>query len=156
MQKNVEVRQKNSQLNRHALQTKSKTKEHTPLLGILRMKTQPTYSLFTVTDGHKKNNGPFVVSVLVNSTPLCLEVDTGAAITIISKDTYHHALSDTPPLEPSSRILRTYTGEQLNVLGVLKVNIQYQSQTADLELTVVEGSGPSLLGRDWLQVLTLD
>ena len=115
-----------------------------------------TYSLFTVTDGHKKNNGPFVVSVLVNSTPLCLEVDTGAAITIISKNTYHHTLSDTPPLKPSSRILRTYTGEQLNVLGVLKVNMQYQSQTANLELTVVEGSGPCLLGRDWLQVLTLD
>ena len=36
------------------------------------------------------------------------------------------------------------------VAGEINVVIKYDSQTADLTLTVVEGSGPSLFGQDWL------
>ena len=34
--------------------------------------------------------------------------------------------------------------------------VQYEQQMQELPLTVVAGDGPSLLGRDWLQHLTLN
>ena len=40
--------------------------------------------------------------------------------------------------------------------GCIRVSVKYQSQQEDLNLLVVAGSGPSLLGRDWLQTLRLE
>ena len=52
--------------------------------------------------------------------------------------------------------MRTYTGEAMPVAGEMNVVVKYGLQTANLILTVVEGSGPSLFGRDWLGQLQLD
>ena len=53
-----------------------------------------------------------------------------------------------PTLESSVIKLRTYTGEQLSVLGTLSVPVTYQDQhIKDLDLLVVKGDGPSLFGR---------
>lgn len=38
----------------------------------------------------------------------------------------------------------------------MSVEVKYGSQTSHLSLIVVEGTGPSLFGRDWLQHLRLD
>ena len=48
------------------------------------------------------------------------------------------------------------TGENLDVVGSVSVDVRYKEQTAHLPLTVVVGSGPSLFGRDWLLHLILD
>ena len=42
------------------------------------------------------------------------------------------------------------------VLGEMNVEVEYGSQISILTLTEVEGSGPSLFGRDWLGQLRLD
>ena len=52
--------------------------------------------------------------------------------------------------------LRTYTGEKLPIIGSVSVTVEYKCQLEELRLLVVEGSGPSLLGRDWLGKLRLD
>ena len=36
------------------------------------------------------------------------------------------------------------------------MSVSYKNQTAKLPLVVVEGNGPSLFGRDWLQHINLD
>ncbi len=59
-------------------------------------------------------------------------------------------------LKESSVLLKTYTGERLAVVGDVDVKVQYKNQTRDSVLTVVTGNGPSLLGRNWLQHLTLN
>ncbi len=57
----------------------------------------------------------------------------------------------------NSTVLLTYTGEKLAVLGEMDVRVQCQQQPAqDLVLTVVDGDGPSLLGRNWLQGIKLN
>ena len=52
--------------------------------------------------------------------------------------------------------LKTYTNEKLSVLGQLDVTVRYGDQVQKLIITVVDGDGPSLLGRDWLKQLRLN
>jgi hypothetical protein len=59
-------------------------------------------------------------------------------------------------LKDSSVILRTYSAEQLPVLGEMNASVTYGSQRKELPLLVVEGHGPNLLGRDWLLQLRLN
>lgn len=64
--------------------------------------------------------------------------------------------SQAPPIEPTNAKLRTYTGEELTLHGRLTVRVVYGQQSATLPLLLVDGSGPSLLGRDWLAIIKLD
>ena len=50
-------------------------------------------------------------------------------------------------------LLRTYSGERLNIHGEIKVDVQFRDNQARLNLLVVVGNGPSLMGRDWISVL---
>ena len=61
-----------------------------------------------------------------------------------------------PVLSPSTIKLRTYSGEELQVMEMMTVEVCYKTQQHSLPLVVVEGDGPSLLGRDWLGKLRLD
>ena len=59
-------------------------------------------------------------------------------------------------LKPASLRLRTYTGEPIRVEGELIIPVRYGSQTKELDLIVVQGDGPSLFGRNWLDHFQLD
>ena len=59
-------------------------------------------------------------------------------------------------LRPSSIRLKTYTNERIDVVGQLNVHVKYGDQTAPLVLLVVDGDGPSLMGRNWLRYIRLD
>ena len=52
--------------------------------------------------------------------------------------------------------MHTYTGEAIKVLGQITTGVNYCNQHANLPLVVVAGTGPSLLGRDWLVAIKLD
>lgn len=52
--------------------------------------------------------------------------------------------------------MRTYTGEQIPILGIIETHAGYKDQTHDLSLTVVEKNGPTLLGQDWLEFFIFD
>ena len=41
------------------------------------------------------------------------------------------------------------------VVGEMKVEVSYGEQNAKLSLYVVEGQGPSLMGRDWIRQIRL-
>ena len=59
-------------------------------------------------------------------------------------------------LRSSDPVLRTYTSETVSVIGELEVEVKYESQTKHLSLLVVPGSGPSLIGRDWMSHITFN
>ena len=53
--------------------------------------------------------------------------------------------------------LCSYSKERIPVVGCCEVNIAYNCQkVTKLPLVIVQGSGPTLLGRDWLSRIRLD
>ena len=61
------------------------------------------------------------------------------------------------PLQKCTRRLKTYTGDEIPVLGECQSAVRYKGRTpVMLRMIVVKGDGPSLLGRDWLKHLKLD
>ena len=59
-------------------------------------------------------------------------------------------------LTPSDTRLRTYTGQQIPVLGQAKVHVSHREKSAMLPIFVVGGKGPNLLGRNWIQGLDME
>ena len=98
---------------------------------------------------------PIQVDVSVNGVPVTMEVDTGAAVSVMLCR-QQEELFPAAELQPSRISLRTYTAESVPVLGALPVQVTYGTQSKDLSLVIVQGSGPALLGRDWLSHIKLD
>ena len=103
-----------------------------------------------------QSSHPITVDMVINSTTLSMEVDTGAAVSVISEDT-SKALFPDMALQPTQIVLKTYTGEQMQVRGQMTVEVQYQDQLSkSLTLLVVAGNSPSLLGCNWSAHFHLD
>ena len=77
-------------------------------------------------------------------------------MSIMSRSVYSSLWKVSPPLERCDMTLKTYSGKQLPVIGKTYVLARYKGQSEQLPLLIVENSGPTLLGRDWLQHLRLD
>ena len=52
--------------------------------------------------------------------------------------------------------MKTYSGEILKVKGIATVEVSFNQQTASLPVVILEGNGPTLFGRDWLNHIRLD
>lgn len=84
-----------------------------------------------------------------------MELDTGAAVSLISKGKYDSNLQHIP-LQPTDIILKTYTGEALAPVGVISVAVKLNNQSARLPLYVVNSDAPPLFGREWLRAIKLN
>ena len=103
----------------------------------------------------KRGSHPITVEVKANGKPLLLELDTGAAVSVISEREQKEKFPDAA-VRSTHVGLRTYTGESIGVIGEMDIQVVYGSKTHSLSLLVVAGEGPALLGRDWLRHLRLD
>lgn len=101
------------------------------------------------------NADPFTVPVNVDGVLLTMELDTGAAVSVISWREFQR-LFPRKRLQPASLKLRTYTGAIVKPKGLAKVVVRHNDQCVELPLYVVDSTGPALLGREWLQDIRLD
>ena len=116
------------------------------------------YTMFHVAS---KDKEPYRVEINLNGFSTSMGVDTGEAATIISEETFKkisQGNSAQRKLEkkPTQVKLRTYTGESVKVLGTVDVVVLYEGQQKELSTLIVEGSGPNLLGRNWLKDVKLN
>ncbi|XP_059929766.1 uncharacterized protein LOC132473577 [Gadus macrocephalus] len=97
------------------------------------------------------------ISVLprVNGKKMEMELDTGAAVSLIYWELYKSKLSKLP-LQPTEIMLKTYTGEPLAPEGVIKVQVKLNKQCAVLPLYIVKVDAPPRFGREWLRVIKLN
>ena len=94
------------------------------------------------------------VELTLNMIPISMELDTGAALSLINTATYYKiAQSSQLPLQMSNVMLKTYTAECINICRSAEVKVYYQGKTEVLRLQVVEWEGPNLLWHDWLEIL---
>ena len=106
----------------------------------------------------KEQAEPYVVDVLVSNESLKMEVDTGAAVSVMNEDTYTLLKKKHPNLQlKESKVrLNTYTGEQVKVLGQVETSVKYEDQEGVWPLLVITGKGPNLIGRNWLQKIKIN
>ncbi|KAF0312266.1 uncharacterized protein FJT64_016994 [Amphibalanus amphitrite] len=122
-----------------------------------RVPEDEVYSLFHLQTGLGKRRPPLLVDLTLDGQPVKMEVDTGAAVSVCSVADFDRLWPDRGPvLQPCSVQLKTYSEEPIAVLGQVEVDIDYAGQSARLPLVVVDGSGPCLFGRNWLEYIRLD
>lgn len=85
-----------------------------------------------------------------------MELDTGASVSLMSEEAYQQIQDSGAALRESKARLYTYTGDPVGVLGTTEVRVEHNNQTAVLPLIITQGTGPALLGRNWLSALDLD
>ena len=100
----------------------------------------------------KGQAAPITVDVTVNDVPVTMEVDTGAAVSVMSRQ-QQQKLFPQAQLRPSQVVLRTYTAEKVAVVGILPVRVAYEGQEHDLPLVIMQGNGPAL--SEWLAKIRL-
>lgn len=103
----------------------------------------------------KSQSPPIFVTVMINECEVSMEVDTGAAVSIVSEQTRRKCFGMVPVMKTDLE-LRTYTSEPIKVLGKCSVAVKYGTQSVNGDIYIVEGHGPSLLGRDLLRQIKLD
>ena len=99
-----------------------------------------------------------MVSLEIENRTLQMELDTGAAFSVISEATCQASFADVK-LRKSNILLKTYTDERIPVIGKLHIHVRYGEQRAPLVLLVVAGDGPWLpvappQPRDCIQTFT--
>ena len=111
------------------------------------------YTMYTI---GSKTTKPFIVNVELDGVHTNMEVDTGASVSIMSEERFTALQDKVTVLRSSGAKLVTYTGESINVVSAAVVTVKYNEQVATLPLIITSGTGPSLLGWDWLSALKLD
>ena len=101
-------------------------------------------------------HSPINVPLLINGKSVNFQLDTGAALTVITQDDFNKVATGDISVQQCAKQLQTYTGESVPVVGECDVNVRYKKKDVQLPLVVVEGAGPPLLGRNWLQHIKLD
>ncbi|XP_048578018.1 uncharacterized protein K02A2.6-like [Nematostella vectensis] len=96
------------------------------------------------------------VTITVNGKEIPMEVDTGAARTVIPEKLFKENFGHLK-LKNASTSLKTYSGSVLPLIGETEVLVEYEGQSAKLPLIVAKvESKPAILGRNWLSVVKLN
>lgn len=81
--------------------------------------------------------GVIVVEPSIFGTPIYMELDTGAAVTVMSHRNFNINFPDKANLLSASDLrLRTCSGELLKPVGVIRVPVTYKEQSKELDLYV--------------------
>ena len=101
-----------------------------------------------------KEGKPLYVEVSIEGHCLKMELDTGAAVSLLPYRIDHERFSHLHvPIHKSKACLKTYTGEKLYPHGQITVNVQKGGSHSKQPLLVMNGP---LLGRNWLAEIAVN
>ncbi len=76
------------------------------------------------------------VTALLEGQPVKMEIDTGAAVSLVLDVVYYEKFCHLP-LTPPDVTLKTYTGESVTMKGLTQVTVELNKQTKKLPLYVI-------------------
>ncbi len=92
----------------------------------------------------------------MNNVRVTMELDTGAARSLMSKRTYYSSFENPPKLKKSQTQLCKYGNVPMDIAGEVTVNISTSNGgNRNLVLLIINEDGPSLCGRDWINALEI-
>ncbi|XP_062698443.1 uncharacterized protein K02A2.6-like [Aedes albopictus] len=96
---------------------------------------------------------PCVVRVSVNGVQLKMEIDCGAAVTVISRDHYRKHFSQVPVKKCNSRLV-VVNGQRLGIFGKIEADVVVDNNQKRANLIILDGPGKfvPLFGRDWMDL----
>ena len=96
-----------------------------------------------------------MLQVIVENELIDFELDTGSALTCISKNLFTNLFSNRKSLElrPAGTRIRVANGSTVNNVLICEVNIRFRlAKYCKAQLYVIDGPFPSLIGRDWISL----
>ena len=117
-----------------------------------------TYHNYSIYELSNCRDQALTTTLILNGARHVMEIDSGAAVSVISTQTYKSLWpKQLPELQPSMDRLRMYNQTVIPVDGIINISVETGTGAKQtLPLRVVKGSGPSLVGRDWLRQIKLD
>jgi transposase InsO family protein len=113
------------------------------------------YTIKLVTQ--RKAHTPILrVPVLINKRRAVMDLDTGAAESVISSNTYRQLGLNPALIRSTNTLLRSYSGNTIPTEGVAEVTVEYQREKATVQLFVVKSDTESLFGMSWLVALGME
>lgn len=104
---------------------------------------------------HKIIADPLMTDVSINDTVFSMEVDTGTYVTAMSEYDWKKMLPNTP-LHKCDFLLTSYGGIPLQPIGKLRsAKVNLNNKQKYLDVYIVKGKGPILIGRQWLKAFDL-
>ncbi|CAI6365252.1 unnamed protein product [Macrosiphum euphorbiae] len=99
---------------------------------------------------------PFNIKLNVGGNLINFQIDTGSSITAISYDEFMKVKFKTKDLINSDISLKGYTGTLIEPVGFLRVKVLFKDHVVqDLKLYIIKGNGPPIVGRDWIDRLSI-
>ena len=89
-------------------------------------------------------NAKPLMEVYINGQRVWMEIDTGAAVSVISQKILRI------PVQQSAKQLRSATGQILELAGEAKVKAQVKGKREVVKIYIAKGECPALFGRDWI------
>ena len=96
---------------------------------------------------------PWMVTLMVQNRLVEFKMDTGAAVTAITEETYH--VLEQPKLVSAQKNLCGPAQQRLEVLGLFEENLTSQQKSALTEIYMVRGLKTNLLGLPAITALHL-
>ena len=111
-------------------------------------------SLYKV-DENEKDYSKIKIIMAVENFDYEFEIDTGSPISAISELFYKQSKLKSINIHKTERMFRSYTGDPIIPIGILKVKVTFKDSEKLLDLFVMPGVSQPIIGREWLNTFKI-
>ena len=113
---------------------------------------------YTIADRHEESQSPQITITMIHSddssSEMSMLVDTGAGVSIMNNPTYEALAPLLPSLRSTPLRLKSYSGDDIPVRGVLDLLVSVGGKREVVKLYVVKHDGPNLFGMSWVNAFS--